>query len=112
MLQGFKVVELSTHIAAPGAGGMLADWGADVIKVEGPEGDPIRRGFEHLTPDKENPGFQLDNRGSGFRGKQFQAGLLGRLGELEVRDQVQGAEWLASQNRSGAWDFREIFDQL
>ena len=63
MLQGFKVVELSTHIAAPGAGGMLADWGADVIKVEGPEGDPIRRGFEHLTPDQENPGFQLDNRG-------------------------------------------------
>ncbi len=63
MLQGFKVVELSTHIAAPGAGGMLADWGAEVIKVEGPEGDPIRRGFEHLTPDGENPGFQLDNRG-------------------------------------------------
>jgi 4-hydroxy-tetrahydrodipicolinate reductase len=25
---------------------------------------------------------------------------------------VRGAEWLASQNRSGAWDFREIFDQL
>jgi crotonobetainyl-CoA:carnitine CoA-transferase CaiB-like acyl-CoA transferase len=63
MLQGFKVVELSTHIAAPGAGGILADWGADVIKVEGAEGDPIRRGFEHLTPDGENPGFQLDNRG-------------------------------------------------
>jgi crotonobetainyl-CoA:carnitine CoA-transferase CaiB-like acyl-CoA transferase len=61
--QGFKVVELSTHIAAPGAGGILADWGADVIKVEGAEGDPIRRGFEHLTPDGENPGFQLDNRG-------------------------------------------------
>jgi len=63
MLEGFKVVELATHIAAPGAAGILADWGADVIKVEGPGGDPIRRGFEHLTPDGENPGFQLDNRG-------------------------------------------------
>ena len=63
MLEGFKVVELATHIAAPGAAGMLADWGAQVIKIENPDGDPIRLGFETLTPDGDSPVFQLDNRG-------------------------------------------------
>ena len=63
MLKGFKVVELASNIAAPGAAGMLADWGAEVIKVEHPSGDPQRYGFETLTPDGESPIFQLDNRG-------------------------------------------------
>lgn len=42
-LQGIRVVELSTMITAPLAGMMLADMGADVIKVENPAGgDPYR----------------------------------------------------------------------
>ncbi|MGQ3489055.1 CaiB/BaiF CoA transferase family protein [Roseovarius pacificus] len=42
-LQGFRVVELSTMITAPLAGMMLADMGAEVIKIERPEGgDPFR----------------------------------------------------------------------
>jgi crotonobetainyl-CoA:carnitine CoA-transferase CaiB-like acyl-CoA transferase len=63
MLKGFKVIELASNIAAPGAAGMLADWGAEVIKIEHPSGDPQRYGFETLTPDGESPIFQLDNRG-------------------------------------------------
>jgi crotonobetainyl-CoA:carnitine CoA-transferase CaiB-like acyl-CoA transferase len=63
MLQGFKVVELASHIAAPAAAGMLAEWGAEVIKIEAAEGDPFREGYEALTPDGQNPAFQLDNRG-------------------------------------------------
>jgi dipeptidyl-peptidase 4 len=52
--------------------------------------------------------FQLDNRGSGFRGTAFQAPIHGRLGEIEVADQVQGARWLGSQafvdpSRIGVW---------
>jgi len=31
MLEGIKVIEMATYIAAPGAGGILADWGAEVI---------------------------------------------------------------------------------
>ena len=42
VLKGVKVVELSTYAAAPAAARLLADWGADVIKVEGPAPDPIR----------------------------------------------------------------------
>lgn len=63
MLSGLKVVELASYVAAPAAGGMLADWGADVIKIEPPSGDPYRAGYEALTPDAASPPFQVDNRG-------------------------------------------------
>jgi crotonobetainyl-CoA:carnitine CoA-transferase CaiB-like acyl-CoA transferase len=44
-LNGFKVVELAAWTFVPAAGAVLADWGADVIKVEHPvTGDP-RRGL-------------------------------------------------------------------
>lgn len=41
-LQGFKVVELGHYIAGPFAARLLADMGAEVVKVEPPEGDPHR----------------------------------------------------------------------
>ena len=42
-LAGLKVVELARILAGPWAGQILADLGADVIKVEAPEGDDTRR---------------------------------------------------------------------
>ncbi|MBI2704580.1 MAG: CoA transferase [Actinobacteria bacterium] len=65
MLEDVRVVELGVWVAGPSAGGVLADWGADVIKVEAPDGDPMRRVFHliagHGQP--ESPPFDLDNRG-------------------------------------------------
>jgi crotonobetainyl-CoA:carnitine CoA-transferase CaiB-like acyl-CoA transferase len=60
-----KVVELGVWVAAPGAAALLADWGADVVKVESPSGDPMRYVFESLGigADVANPAFALDNRG-------------------------------------------------
>jgi crotonobetainyl-CoA:carnitine CoA-transferase CaiB-like acyl-CoA transferase len=42
-LTGYTVVDLSSGIAGAYASKMLADGGADVVKVEAPEGDPLRR---------------------------------------------------------------------
>lgn len=64
LLQGLKVVEFASYIAAPGAAGILADWGAQVIKVERPEGDPMRNVFgDAKSALSGNPTFGLDNRG-------------------------------------------------
>lgn len=65
VLEGFRVVELGVWVAGPSAGGVLADWGADVIKVEAPSGDPMRRVFSVLAGhgQPESPPFDLDNRG-------------------------------------------------
>src|ERR671916_111990 len=60
-LDGIKVVELGVWVAGPGAAGILADWGADVVKIEPPGGDPAR-GFQRmLGGDLDvNPVFGLD----------------------------------------------------
>ena len=42
-MAGLRVLDISSFIAAPAAAVVLGDWGADVIKVEGPDGDPNRR---------------------------------------------------------------------
>lgn len=64
-LAGVRVVELGIWVAGPAAGGVMADWGAEVTKVESPEGDPMRRVFQlivgHGQP--QSPPFDLDNRG-------------------------------------------------
>jgi crotonobetainyl-CoA:carnitine CoA-transferase CaiB-like acyl-CoA transferase len=63
-LEGVRVVELGVWVAGPGAGGILADWGADVVKVEPPQGDPARNFGRMLGGDlPTNPVFELDNRG-------------------------------------------------
>jgi crotonobetainyl-CoA:carnitine CoA-transferase CaiB-like acyl-CoA transferase len=60
-----RVIELGVWVAAPSAAALLADWGADVVKVEAPTGDPMRNVFGSLGIGSElpNPAFALDNRG-------------------------------------------------
>jgi crotonobetainyl-CoA:carnitine CoA-transferase CaiB-like acyl-CoA transferase len=65
-LEGVKVVELAMWVAGPSTAVVLADWGADVIKLEDPgRGDPTR-GFTTRGSAGSNvrvrPGFELDNR--------------------------------------------------
>ena len=99
-LSGIRVVELSTMITAPLAGMMLADMGADVVKVENPEGgDPYRsfRGGQYsphfCAYNRNKRSVALDLRGADGRSaleallrrgdvllENFRPGVLARLG--------------------------------
>jgi crotonobetainyl-CoA:carnitine CoA-transferase CaiB-like acyl-CoA transferase len=62
-MDGVRVVELGVWVAGPAAGGILADWGANVVKIEPPTGDPARTFQRMLGGDMpNNPVFELDNR--------------------------------------------------
>ena len=60
-LSGIKIIDLSSVISGPVATVLLADQGADVIKVEPPQGDIIRR--MGLGKNNLSPGFVSANRG-------------------------------------------------
>ena len=63
-LEGVKVVELGMWVAGPACAGILADWGADVIKLEPPGGGDPARTYQSLfgTMMPDNPVFEMDNR--------------------------------------------------
>lgn len=68
-LEGVKVVDLTTFLAAPTTSRVLGEWGADVIKVEAPRGDPGRTQgavFGMLYEDDENLGFDMSNMDKRF----------------------------------------------
>lgn len=64
-MQGIRVIEAANWLAAPSGCALMADLGANVIKVEPPSGDPFRGlTFGWLDPNLPlNYPFQLDNRG-------------------------------------------------
>lgn len=63
LLAGLKVVEWSTWVAGPGCAAIMADWGADVIKVESAAGDATRTFFPDTEESPGNPVFANENRG-------------------------------------------------
>ncbi len=60
-LAGIKVVEMAAFVAAPFGAMMLADLGADVVKIEPPKGDPMRTMGRH--PAGISPMWVSTNRG-------------------------------------------------
>jgi crotonobetainyl-CoA:carnitine CoA-transferase CaiB-like acyl-CoA transferase len=97
MLEGIRVIEQGTFITGPCAGMMLADLGADVIKIESPgEGDPYRsfRGGHY------SPHFQAYNRN-----KRSVALNLKQPSDLELFDRLVAKADVFIQNfRPGTAD--------
>jgi crotonobetainyl-CoA:carnitine CoA-transferase CaiB-like acyl-CoA transferase len=64
-MTGLRVVELGFWVAGPSAAAVLADWGAEVVKLEPPDGDPFRGLYLSVSGAEvpANPPFELDNRG-------------------------------------------------
>jgi crotonobetainyl-CoA:carnitine CoA-transferase CaiB-like acyl-CoA transferase len=69
-LAGFRILDMGTFVAGPYAGALLAELGADVIKVEAPTGDPFRisgftfnRGMRSLAVDlQRSDGVEVFHR--------------------------------------------------
>src|SRR2546425_12362436 len=88
-MAGVRVIELGVWVAGPGAGGILADWGADVVKVEPPKGDPARQFLRMLGGDLPfNPPFELDNRNK----RSIVIDLATDVGRELARELIDGAD--------------------
>ena len=98
MLEGLRVIEHATYMAAPGAGSILADWGAEVIKIEPPGGDPIRGFFSTIGTDyQDNPVFDFDNRGK----KSIIINTAEPDGQALVRELAETADVFLTNVRPG-----------
>ncbi|RRK10913.1 CoA transferase [Lactiplantibacillus garii] len=68
-LEGIRIVDMTTFLAAPTVARVLGEWGADVIKVEPPKGDAERTQgavFNMHYSDDENLGFDISNLNKRF----------------------------------------------
>ena len=102
-LEGIKVVELSTMLAGPMTARILAEWGADVIKVESVNGDAWRKqAGTTMSPCTEaaNPNYDMQNLNKRFvclnmrtpKGKAAMFRLLENADVLITNYRVQALE--------------------
>ena len=102
-LEGLRVIELGVWVAGPAAGGILADWGADVIKIEPPAGDPARTfgrmlGIPPRDRQHESPPFEMDNRGK----RSVVLDLTTDDGRAHALDLLTDADVFITNIRTGA----------
>ena len=91
-LEGLKVIELARILAGPWAGQTLGDLGAEVIKVEAPEGDDTRQWgppFVERENDKTASYFHSCNRGKSsvivdFRTDEGKAVLIELVSDADI----------------------------
>jgi crotonobetainyl-CoA:carnitine CoA-transferase CaiB-like acyl-CoA transferase len=99
-LHGLKVVELARILAGPWIGQALADLGAEVVKVESPEGDDTRRWgppFVEREGDKTAAYYYAANRGKTCVTADFRTSE----GQAQVRDLVRDADILIENFKVG-----------
>ena len=101
-LSGLKVVELARVLAGPWAGQILADLGAEVVKVESPEGDDTRRWgppfVENSDGSKDAAYFHSTNRNK----RSVTANFRTEAGRTLVLDLVRDADVLIENFKVGS----------
>ena len=96
-LDGIRVIDMATVIAAPGAARYLADYGADVVKVEAPDGDGTRRMGWTDPIDGDSYMWKLVARGK----RTVVLDLKTDAGLAHMRRLVAGADVLVENFRPG-----------
>lgn len=84
-------------VAGPACAGILGDWGADVVKIEPPDGDPFRALLSGIA-DGVNPPFELDNRNK----RSISLNLATEEGRRIAAQLVDDADVLVTNARPGA----------
>jgi formyl-CoA transferase len=103
LLQGIRVIENASVITGPMAGMLLSDLGADVIKVEIPDGGDQFRKWD-ATEEKVNVSFASYNRGK----RSITLNLRAEEGRQIYRDLVCGADVVIENYRPGVMDARAL----
>ena len=106
-LEGVKVVEMATFIAAPAVGRILADLGAEVVKIESAKGDNLRFTAPNegrpLDP-HEDTNFDLENAGK----KGIVVDLRTEKGTEELFALLESADVVITNWRPQALDRKNI----
>jgi len=99
VMSGVRVIEVAEHTYVPAAAMVLADWGADVIKVERAQGGDSSR---HMrlpgTDGKVNPFFEAGNRGK----RSVALDLTQAAGREQLYRLIEGADVFLTNMRADA----------
>ncbi len=99
-LSGIRVLDLSQFLPGPFATQMLADMGADVVKVEPPQGDPMRA-LDPVTNDRgDGPYHALVNAGK----RVIRLDLKSDTGKADFTRLIAAADVLMESYRPGVMD--------
>jgi len=97
-LVGLKVIEICSTIAGPACTRLLADFGADVIKIEPPEGDPVRQMGQHTEGQSLYAASILRNK------RSVTLDLKNEAGHRLAKELIQRADILVENNRPGVME--------
>ncbi|OBH64935.1 cag pathogenicity island protein [Mycobacterium colombiense] len=100
ILEGVRIIEIADEIAGPYCGKLFADVGAEVIKVESPDGDRFRRRGSRRRAGTDGALFTYLNAGK--------RSVLEDYGDQHLRDLIASADILIDSGVSGSIDHGEL----